>query len=305
MINSIIKLSTAIKLLLAITCLSVSSSLWADVCDLKSITTEPDKVKISLYPEKISKIDEVKNTFEITYYLLYEYNIPEVLGRDCHLTKKEIPGNIYNPYLEIMKSETDEYLSEFQIYLLESSLQVERKMRSTIINAFNFKAFPFDQQSFEVQIMALYPSETLTIDPIPIDSDSFTNMAVEGWSKKGTNNKKEKEAWDQVEYDKVIFSFDLKRKSLSIFIRIVLPILIIITLGWVTTLIPITEFETIIQLQSATLIALIAFNIIIEDKIPNLSYVTLTDIIITIGFLSNFLLIVTTIIRKKFKNSYT
>ena len=43
-------------------------------------------------------------------------------------------------------------------------------------------------------------------------------------------------------------------------------------------------------------------GIIIEDKIPSLPYLTATDFFITLGFLSNFIIIVYSVVRQRFKN---
>ena len=254
-----------LRLIFYIFILTLPITSKAEDCNLNQIALVPKEIKISVYPEKISKINEAKNTFEITYYLFYEYEIPPTPERDCFFSLPKLPENVFNPQLEIMKSEGDEFLSEYQIYLSENSIGVERKVRSTLVNSFDFKAFPFDSQGFEIHIMGLYSNETLALNSSPIDNDSFLNMAVEGWKKIEVRSTKTKEIWDQEEYDRIIFSIDLSRKSISILFRIILPIVIIILIGWVTLLIPRKEFETIIQLQSATLIALIAFNIIIEE----------------------------------------
>ena len=278
-----------------------TTMLRAQSCSLGLVAGEPETISISFYPERISNISESKNTFEVTYYLLYEYNVSFVSDRDCFFSVENLPENIFDPQLEIMKSENDEFLSNFQIYLLEETVQVERRIRSTLTNSFNFRNFPFDQQSFEVHVMALYSNDILSLISQPIDIDSFSNMSSEGWSKIDTNHIKLKEVWDGNEYDRLVFSVNLQRDSWSIFFRIMLPIIAIVLLCWASCILPYTEFQTIIQLQSATLIALIAFNIVIEDRIPNLPYLSTIDILITFGFVSNFLLILFTAIRQRLK----
>lgn len=275
--------------------------LRAQTCSLDQIANEPGTIRISIFPERISDINEAKNTFEITYYLLYEYSVSFVSDRDCFFSFEYLPENIFDPQLEIMKSEHDEFLSNYQIYLLEETLQVERRVRSTIINSFDFRNFPFDQQSFDVHIMALYSNDTLSLHSYPIDTDSFSNMGIEGWLKVDTGHTRITEVWDGSEFDKLVFSINLERDAQSIFFRIMLPIIAIIFICWASCILPYTDFETIIQLQSATLIALIAFNIVIEDRIPNLPYMTTIDILSTFGFLSNVLLILFTLIRQRLK----
>ena len=207
--------------------LGFSNGLKADTCNLSSITNIPDSVTLNFYPEKISKIDEASNTFEITYYLLYEYGIEVKPQRDCFFSLEKLPDNIFNPQLEIMQSEGDEYLSNFQVYILEDSIQVERKIRSNLLNSFDFRMFPFDQQSFQVQVMGLYSNDRLAMTSNLIDTDSFTNMSIEGWIKLAADNYVVKEIWDGSEYDRVVFSLNLERQSISIFVRVFTIIAII------------------------------------------------------------------------------
>jgi hypothetical protein len=290
-------------ILIAMLCVALffmsALALRAEACSLESITDTPESISISLYPEKISNIDESKNIFEINYYLLYEYKVKFFGNRNCFFSVKTLPENIFDPQLEIMKSESNEFLSNFQIYLYEDTIQVERNVRSTLTNSFDFRKFPFDQQSFEVHVMALYSNDRLSLESQPIDTESFANVTSEGWSIINAKNVKIEEIWDGKNYDRLVFSLALQRESFSIFIRILLPILTIILLGWASCFLPSMEFPAIIQIQSSTLISLVAFNIIIEDKIPNLSYLTAVDFLITFGFLSNFFIILFSVIRQK------
>lgn len=93
-----IHFSRLLTLIIAI--VAYSGALRAEQCNLNLIENVPNKIVINLYPEKISQIDEAKNSFEITYYLLYEYEVEKVPERDCFYSVEELPENMFLYFLE-------------------------------------------------------------------------------------------------------------------------------------------------------------------------------------------------------------
>ena len=161
--------------------LSLNNFLHADEnCKLES-TSIPKQIKIDFTPESISNVNQNKNNYEIVYYIGYEYEIDYNSKLNCQISSEKILKWVFNPRLEIMKSNKQTMLSEYQIYINKNKIYVEWKAASKIENNFDFTFYPFDKQKFKFQIMGFNPSNKVKIIGNFFDENSFKNFEVEGW----------------------------------------------------------------------------------------------------------------------------
>lgn len=275
--------------------------LYADEsCKLES-TSIPKQIKIDFTPESISNVNQNKNNYEIVYYIGYEYEIDYNSKLDCQISSEKILEWAFNPRLEIMKSNKKIMLSEYQIYINKNKIYVEWKAASKIENNFDFTFFPFDKQNFKFQIMGFNPTDKVKIIGNYFNENSFKNFEVEGWKVVTKKNQQFQEKWEDKTYDRLVYVIQMERKYISFVFRYIIPMGVITLFAFLSILLPKKQLESKITIQAGSLISIIAFNLVLDSAIPQLSYLTLMDIFTTLSLFLVFAITFLTIIFSKKK----
>ena len=109
------------------------------------------------------------------------------------------------------------------------------------------------------------------------------------------------EKWDQddEEYDLIRYEIELKRQVFSISLRLFLPLLVIVSLNFLSLILERNDFETKVDIQLAALIAIAAYSILMDTKIPDLPYLTIADTFIALSFFSSAFILALSILKKR------
>ena len=281
--------------------LSLNNFLHADEnCKLESASI-PKQIKIDFTPESISNVNQNKNNYEIVYYLGYEYQIDYNSKLDCLISSEKILDWVFNPRLEIMKSNKPTMLSDYNISIDKNKIFVGWKAMSKVENNFDFSFFPFDKQNFQFPIMGFYSSNEVKIIGNFFNESSFKNFEVEGWKVVTKNIQQVQEEWEDTTYDRLIYVIQMEREYISFVFRYIIPMGIITLFAFISILLPKKELESKITIQASSLISIIAFNLVLDSAIPQLSYLTLMDIFTTLSLFLVFSITFFTIIFSKKK----
>ena len=132
-------------------------------------------------------------------------------------------------------------------------------------------------------------------------------MEVQGWDKIDFAKKIDIEKWDQDDevYDLIRYTITLDRQVFSISLRLFLPLLVIVSLNFLSLLLEKNDFETKVEIQLAALIAVAAYSILMDTKIPDLPYLTVADTIIALSFFSSAFILAISIINKRKRDKKT
>ena len=105
--------------------------------------------------------------------------------------------------------------------------------------------------------------------------------------------------------DGVIAEINIERKSRYYIIKIILPILLILSVCWSAVWINPKEIESRLTITIVCLLSLIAYNFVIDSELPKLEYLTIMDYIILISYIystiPNFLSVISFNLIKKDK----
>tara|TARA_B110000971_G_C19727762_1_gene371647 strand:- start:34 stop:576 length:543 start_codon:yes stop_codon:yes gene_type:complete len=131
--------------------------------------------------------------------------------------------------------------------------------------------------------------------------------SIQGWNIKNYNLKYEfnDDPNSFRSHDGVSLEFDIERKSRYYVIKIILPIILILTVCWSAVWIDPKEIESRLTITIVCLLSLIAYNFVIDSELPKLEYLTIMDYIILISYIyatiPNFLSIISFNLIKKDK----
>ncbi len=182
---------------------------------------------------------------------------------------------------------------------------------NTFKNNFNLKTFPFDKQKLRIflyndkykinQRRALVSSYTIRKANQFQEQNQIPGWKIDKVDLKYDFYKDVDRSW----YDGVALEIDVSRKSGYYVFKIIIPILLILMVCWSSVWINPREIESRLTVTIVCLLALIAYNFVIDADMPKLEYLTIMDYMILISYvyaaIPNFLSIYSFYLDKKDK----
>jgi hypothetical protein len=116
------------------------------------------------------------------------------------------------------------------------------------------------------------------------------------WDIKLKEAKQSKEYISEDNFSVFELTLDIERKSFSVFIKIILPLFIIMLIAFLNLFIPRDQIESGIGLGISSLLSIIALHFSIAAQLPDVNYATKVDILFIASFFFNLLLVVWVVI---------
>jgi hypothetical protein len=232
------------------------------------------KVLISLMLTDLEKIDTKSETFEAEFYLWLKW--------------KE-GGSGKN--IEYMNA-TD-YKNIFYDEWTDSLQRVSAKVRGTFRSSFDVEKYPFDKQVLKIRISdydwnfdsLMYEVETSKIGIAKDVSDGEWDIKLIGATAT-------KEYISEDNFSVFEFAIEIQRKSFSVFIKIIIPLFIIMAIAFLNLFVPRDQIEAGAGLAISTLLTIIALHFSISSQLPEVNYPTKVDILFIVSYFFNFLLVI-------------
>ena len=278
---------------------------------------EPTPVKIDLLIEKIFEIEGKKMEFEAFFSLWLDWNEPRLAatlkkfnlfddkGKRtylCSYNPLELWGQanrLFYPTIEFYnkKTKTNVNLGGDADWVdIYSDGNVGTRLRDSAFFAadFDFRRFPFDDQVLQFELWSEWPSTLVELIPDPISmpvyketlyTDDGSSIQVPGWK----INQVEYYNYDYVDNDNLPYQgfyldIYIERQSSYYLFKIILPIIFILTISWSVFWVRGSQLEAKVNVTIVCLLSLIAYNFIIDDELPKLSYLTFLDCFILISY---------------------
>ena len=169
---------------------------------------------------------------------------------------------------------------------------------------FDLRSFPFDKQKIS---FSLYENEDVTavLAALDFSHQNFRDLVsknniVPGWIITDYGIKyflySEESFYQGVFTSGLEHSLEVQRSHHYYIFKVILPIFLILLICWSVFWIHPRELESKLTITIVCLLSLIAYNFVIEEDIPKLSYLTIMDYIILLSYiyatLPNFLSII-------------
>ena len=158
----------------------------------------------------------------------------------------------------------------------------------------DFRKFPFDTQEMEFQ---LYPEFPKTMVQFQADEPTMTGHKQNLYNFQGESGI-EIPGWNLVEVDYYVdeytegdydyqgFVLTLKAERIASYyvFKVILPIFFILIISWSVFWVRGSELEAKVNVTIVCLLALIAYNFIIDGDLPKLDYLTFLDLFILVSY---------------------
>jgi hypothetical protein len=248
--------------------------MFSSVCFSQTEQSGQQKVLISLMLTDLEHIDTKNQTFDAEFYLWLKW-------------KEGRPGK----NIEYMNA-TD-FKNIFYDEWADSLQRVSAKVRGTFRSRFDVEKYPFDKQVLKIRISdydwnfdsLMYEVET---SKIGISKDVFDGE----WDIKLLGATATKEFISEDYFSVFEFAVEIQRKSFSVFIKIIIPLFIIMAIAFINLFVPRDQIEAGTGLAISSLLSIIALHFSIAAQLPEVNYPTKVDILFIVSFFFNLLLII-------------
>ena len=259
---------------------------------------------------KLSVIWQIENLHELSKDYLLEPNNQNYDYWYCFFNPKEFEemqiGEIFSEITNsVQQNENliqDEYhlnisdmYYEYEIYEKEDRNFVEithhKKGNFTFSNEYNLKAFPFDRQVLKIKIADLSRSSTL----LRLSVDNWTELALQDFKSRGkilewnivdsySKYYYEIDAVNSLPSSGVELVFEIERDFQYYLFKVIFPIILILLVSWSVFWIHPKELESKLTITIVCLLSLIAYNFVIDEDLPKLSYLTILDYVVLLSY---------------------
>lgn len=263
------------------------------VSDYMSENADPLRVGVGVSIDQITFVDQQAENFGIVGTLFLDLTYPElafepepgeapfrVFGMaDFHRIVSET--GIQPPYFILRNQQGRRFEQQSSIILRASGRVTYAERFSATLQApyFDFERYPFDTQTFFVEVSSLLPLNFVEFYPLENKSGLgdllgeeewiLFNPSIESTTVAGVGGR---------ETSLVALRFEAKRHVVYYALRILLPLLIILLVSWATFFLE--EYRRRIDMASANLLVFVAFNFAISTTLPRLGYMTFMDAIL-------------------------
>lgn len=242
------------------------------------VTAQPEnpgqqKILISLMLTDIEKIDTKNQNFSAEFYLWLKWNEGRS-GKNIEYMNSSETSNIFY----------DEWADSLQ--------RISAKVKGVFKSRFDVGSYPFDSQTLKIRISdyewnwdsLVYEVET---DKIGISPEIFNDE----WDIKLKEAKVTKEYISEDNFSVFEYVIEIRRKTFSVFIKIIIPMFIIMAIAFINLIVPKDQIEAGIGLGISSLLSLIALHFSVSSQLPEVNYPTKVDILFIVSFFFNLLLI--------------
>ena len=293
----IISINFFIFFILFVTSLSALQNDCKITQEMKKI---PNEVYVDIYPIIITSINEMESSFDYQFYLGYWRELDEI-SPYCFFESDDLSEGIFNPYFEFMNAINIERTTSYGVEIEDGGVYVDAKYNGKFKGDFDFTMYPFDTQNLHIDISSTYSKDDFKIILEDQTNSLLEDLEIQGWDKINFQTELGIEKWDQddEEYDLIRYTLTLDRQVLTISLRLFLPLLVIVFLNFLSLTLERNDFETKVEIQLAALIAVAAYSILMDTKIPDLPYLTIADTIIALSFFSSAIILAISILKKR------
>ena len=235
----------------------------------------PVKVSVALHVLNLSSIDEVRERFQLTGYLLTKWRDPRLTYQPSGPADKFrvlAPDAVWRPKLVIINVASPRHTDEESLRVgPDGVLSFAERFDAVLTSTFHLKSFPFDAQNLEVIIHPFTVQQafvTFAANQFPVWTAAEFNSysSLESWRFKSMTFEIGKTA-SQFGKDTMAearFEIAVERSYGFYLWKVFLPLLLMVVVSWSVFWFDPPEVSSQVQIAVTTILTIIAFALAIS-----------------------------------------
>ncbi len=276
-----------------------------------AIIGEPIKVGVGLEMDQITEVNQRGENFGVVATLFLRWLDPDFAFNPdtCQCERKVLDISQFEAFRAqkglnwprfIVYNQQGKRWAQTEFFSMFPQGEVryfERFSATLQAPDFDFRRFPFDSQQFFIRVLSVFPEEKYIFENLPEFTGVGRQLGEEEWYITQADTKVSSLVMGGQNYSQFSFRF-LAQRHLSYYIfRIFLPLLLIISVSWVTFFLK--DYAKRVDISGANLLVFIAFNFTFGSDLPRLGYLTFLDAILIIAFFITALTVICNVALKR------
>jgi len=269
---------------------------------------QPTKVYVSIYILDLDAIDTAEQSFIANVYFVYRWHDPSHIHDGSGTTIHPL-SEVWHPRIQIANQQKVFPTFPEEVAISPNGeVQYLQRVWGSFSQPLQLKNFPFDQQVFNIQLIAVrYTEGEVQLIPDPqkasgiADQVSVTDWKITGWK---IDNKPFQPSADHIPVSAFELSVSAERRMDYFIVNVIVPLFLIVAMSWVVFWIePKGSSGTKISISVTSMLTLIAYRFAIGASVPKLSYLTRLDEFILWSTVLIFATLLQTVVTSSFANS--
>lgn len=274
---------------------------------------ETRNVKIGVSIDQLANVDQQSENFTVVGSLQMIWHDSALAFSpdkcDCLIKKMELNDlkslankkDIFLPLFTFFNQQGNRW-TQTEVAFIEPTGRITYREKFTVtLQApdFDFRAYPFDRQKFNVHIDLGVPTEVFVFESIENPNNPLGDqLGEEEWSVVNFFQGVKEVPYDRnLKTSRFTTTLEMKRHLVFYLVRIFVPLLLILSVSWVIFLLK--DYSKQLDVASGNLLVFIAFNFTISDDLPRLGYLTLLDRMIITSFCCAALVVIISVFQKR------
>ncbi len=264
---------------------------------------EPTPVKIGVFIVSLDSVTTASQNFSASVYFEARW-YDSRLAHDGNDIIRRPRVEVWNPRLQIINQQMLHPILPDIVDILPAGEVIYRQaVWGSFSQPLNLKEFPFDRQRLNIQIVSVgFTAKDVVFIPLEREggrkSGVAENICLPDW--RVLDWQARIEPYFPMEAMKGIpgflFSVNVARHTTDFFLKVICPLIFIITMSWVAFFIHPEEVATIVYVAGTAVFTLIAYLFTVNQMIPDVSYITRMDKILLMSMAAVFLSLIQTVI---------
>jgi hypothetical protein len=252
----------------------------------------PTLVAVGLFITEVTEVNEVDNTFTIEVFMdnvWCDRNRPKpdrlpVIDREAReeLARGWNPNVTFVDELEAPIRENEE-LKVFR----DGTVEYKQKLNVTLENRFDLRKFPFDRQKLRVELESFdWPATQVQLTR-RADRVAFSErFEIPEWQAVavGSDIREMEEARDRTEFSELVVTLEVDRESGFYVWKILVPLVLLVGISWSVFWMSGETLAARIAISFTGILTVVAYQFVINEVLPKVTYFTLWDTILLLSF---------------------
>jgi len=254
----------------------------------------PTRVEVLVYVLDVDAVHTAGQSFDANVFYLFRWRDERLAPSDGK--RRVLPlDRVWHPNFQLLNQQKVWSTFPELVEVLEGGWVIYRqRVWGAFSQPMDLRDFPFDRQTFSVQLVAAGNSPDEVEVVVSPESGIPGKLSVADWRVVGSRAKPFTFRFPGVSRGMAgyVFSFDAARRTGYFVIKVILPLVLIVAMSWIVFWIDPREAGTQISVAITSMLTLIAYRFAVGANLPQVSYLTRLDYFIMASTVLVYLILV-------------
>jgi hypothetical protein len=253
----------------------------------------PTIVAVGLFINEVTEVNEVENTFTIEVFMdnvWCDPNRPKVRSTETSsgTDADDKLQDGWNPNITFVDEIKAPSKENQELKLFDNGkVEYQQKLNVTLENRYDLRKFPFDRQKLRIELESFdWPATNLALER-EADKVAFSErFEIPEWRAVavGSDIREVPEARARTPFSELIVTLEVDRESGFYVWKILLPLVLLVGISWSVFWMSGETLAARIAISFTGILTVVAYQFVINEVLPKVTYFTLWDTILLLSF---------------------